>query len=470
LRHSSTRSLGQRRAGGLIAAVLLVTSVAVLAVGGVAGAALDPTGAGMVCEDPPVMEPFTDVGDTDPANAEIECLLGLDITTGVTATTYEPNSPVTRRQMVLFLARFAGVVESSAVGGEVTDLPVGDGVAPFTDVTDSDIAHEEVDALEEAGIVQGFEDGSFGPNRVVTRRQMAKFIVRIQETMAGADVLPSDVPDAFADDNGDSGEEELNVLAAEGVFEGDSSGDVNPGDDISRRQMAFVLTRKLQYLQDEAVVGEVFPGLVVTGAPTTTTEAGGTDSFTVALATSPSSAVTVNVSSVDAGEATVDLSSLVFTTADWDQPQTVTVTGVDEALDDGDVTHDITLEVDTGASADEYDGLGATVSNTNVDDDESPELGSVGPGTAVEGNAVTATFTLEVTCPSVDAADWEVHVDGNERTVDGVDCESPNDASVIVYYGGPEPVSGDEVELKLIGKVTDWANNEAPLSSMSFTV
>ena len=62
-------------------------------------------------------------------------------------------------------------------------------------------------------------------------------------------------------------------------------------------------------------------------------------------------------SGIDLAEATVNVSNLVFTTTDWDTPQTVTVTGVDDAIDDDDQTTVITVSVVDGASDDAFDGL-----------------------------------------------------------------------------------------------------------------
>src|SRR5262249_49812082 len=77
------------------------------------------------------------------------------------------------------------------------------------------------------------------------------------------------------------------------------------------------------------------PGSAVT--PTsglTTTEAGGVAKFSVVLATQPTDDVTIGVSSSDTTEGTVSVSSLTFTPANWDTVQTVTVTGVNDNLDD----------------------------------------------------------------------------------------------------------------------------------------
>ena len=60
-----------------------------------------------------------------------------------------------------------------------------------------------------------------------------------------------------------------------------------------------------------------------------------TATFTVALNSQPSADVTISMTSSDLGEGTISTGSLVFTNANWNAPQTVTVTGVDDQLADG---------------------------------------------------------------------------------------------------------------------------------------
>ena len=112
-------------------------------------------------------------------------------------------------------------------------------------------------------------------------------------------------------------------------------------------------------------------GFTRTPATATVSEAGTTGTFTVVLDSQPSGNVVIDLSASDTGEATVDKSTLTFTAGDWDSAQTVTVTGVDDNLDDGDQSSTVTLAVNAGSTADNsYDALAnQTVSVTTVDDD-----------------------------------------------------------------------------------------------------
>ena len=73
------------------------------------------------------------------------------------------------------------------------------------------------------------------------------------------------------------------------------------------------------------------PGLVLSATDLGVAE-GGDGTFTVALATQPTGSVTVTVSSGDTGAATASPASLSFTTANYSTSQTVTVTGVQDAM------------------------------------------------------------------------------------------------------------------------------------------
>ena len=85
--------------------------------------------------------------------------------------------------------------------------------------------------------------------------------------------------------------------------------------------------------------------IIESDGSTEVAESGSTDTFTVVLDAQPASDVVLTISSDDTGEATVN-SPLTFTSANWDTPQTVTVTGVDDDIIDGTITSTITVAVD----------------------------------------------------------------------------------------------------------------------------
>ncbi|MGW8255955.1 MAG: beta strand repeat-containing protein, partial [Thermoguttaceae bacterium] len=112
------------------------------------------------------------------------------------------------------------------------------------------------------------------------------------------------------------------------------------------------------------------PGIAI--VPTSgliTDEEGVTAQFTVRLNIAPTSDVVILLASSDTTEGTVSTSSLTFTTSNWNEAQTITITGVDDAVQDGNIDYTIHLAVDDAHSATEFAGAVADVSATNIDDE-----------------------------------------------------------------------------------------------------
>ncbi|HIK13234.1 MAG TPA: calcium-binding protein, partial [Oscillatoriaceae cyanobacterium M33_DOE_052] len=144
----------------------------------------------------------------------------------------------------------------------------------------------------------------------------------------------------------------------------------------------------------------------ITIIPTTglaTTEAGGTDTFTVVLNTQPTADVTINLTSDNPAEGTVNQPSLTFTPANWNTAQTVTVTGVDDLVADGDIAYNIITApaTSTDVNYNGVDGADVVVSNS---DNETPGI-TITPtsGLATTEAGGTATFTVVLnTQPTAD--------------------------------------------------------------------
>jgi hypothetical protein len=161
------------------------------------------------------------------------------------------------------------------------------------------------------------------------------------------------------------------------------------------------------------------PGFTVT--PTNgvlTTEAGGTGSFTVALDIQPTDDVTFPVSSSNLAEGTVSTSSLTFTTNNWNIPQTVTVTGVDDAINDGPVAYTIVLGAATSNDG-AYNGLDPSdVSVINADNDAPGITVSPTSGLVTTEAGGTATFNVHLnTAPTANVTIGLSSSDTTEGTV-----------------------------------------------------
>ncbi|MBW4492768.1 MAG: cadherin-like domain-containing protein [Oscillatoria princeps RMCB-10] len=180
-------------------------------------------------------------------------------------------------------------------------------------------------------------------------------------------------------------------------------------------------TINLTATSDDTIYGAIDPedvsvvniGSGVTITPTTgltTTEAGGTATFTVALNTAPTANVTIAVSSSNVQEGTVSPETLTFTAANFSTAQTVTLTGADDTAVDKDQTYSVTLT----ASSDDtiYGGIALdTLSVTNIDDD-APALFTVTPtsGLITSEAGDTATFTVALSTPTAPTANVTIPV------------------------------------------------------------
>lgn len=127
------------------------------------------------------------------AYTEITYFLDSDIVKGYAAadgsTVVRPDQPVTRAEFVTMLVRAAGLKANS------------DTAKTFLDVKSNDYFYEPVRIASSLGIVNGVSDGTFAPQRQITRDEIAAILVRAFEKtipFTGEQVEFKDVPDYWA--------------------------------------------------------------------------------------------------------------------------------------------------------------------------------------------------------------------------------------------------------------------------------
>ena len=169
---------------------------------------------------------------------------------------------------------------------------------------------------------------------------------------------------------------------------------------------------------DNLSVIKLGAGFTLSTTTASVTEAGSTATFTVVLDTQPTSDVVLTVVSADTDEATVSPTPLTFTNANWNTPQTVTVTGIDDSIDDGDQDTTITIAVDDDNSDNAFDGVAdQTVTATTTDNDTAAYTLSTTTASVTEAGS-TATFTVVLdTQPTSDVVLTVVSADTDEATV-----------------------------------------------------
>jgi large repetitive protein len=134
---------------------------------------------------------------------------------------------------------------------------------------------------------------------------------------------------------------------------------------------------------------------VVAGQALTTTEGGGTASFTIALNSQPTSDVSIALSSNDTSEGTVGPTTLTFTHDNYAAPQTVTIKGVNDDMQDGNQPYRI-LTAPAVSNDAGYSGMDATnVELTNIDDDSAGvTVSAPNQPLMTSENLTSATFTV----------------------------------------------------------------------------
>lgn len=163
--------------------------------------------------------------------ANIEAIRAASITLGCdpVGDRYCPTAPVTRAEMATFLVRALGLSELTPPAPTFTDVAPGAWYFGF------------VERLAERQISLGYGDGRFGPNDLVTRGDMAVFLVRAldEQPVATFGGVFADVPSGvyYANHVERIAELEITVGCATGPLRYCPNGAVN------RAEMASFLAR-----------------------------------------------------------------------------------------------------------------------------------------------------------------------------------------------------------------------------------
>lgn len=182
---------------------------------------------------------FADVGSDHWGQDEIELLASKLILNGMTETTFEPYGTVTRAQFAAMIVRALGLDET--------------GTSEFSDVASGAWYAGAVGAAYESGLVQGYEDGTFRPDRHITRQELAVLIDNAlrfagdgQSGEGGAEALSR-----FADRSSIASwaQDAVAAAAAAGIVEGRGDGTFGPAADANRAEAAAMLQRLLQFVE-----------------------------------------------------------------------------------------------------------------------------------------------------------------------------------------------------------------------------
>lgn len=129
---------------------------------------------------------FTDVSSSAYYADAVAWAVERGITVGTSATTFSPDDPCSRGQIVTFPWRTAG-------------SPKVEGENPFTDVTPDSYYYDAVLWAVEQGITSGTTATTFSPNATCTRAQAVTFLYRYEKspTVSSGNTFTDIVADAY---------------------------------------------------------------------------------------------------------------------------------------------------------------------------------------------------------------------------------------------------------------------------------
>ncbi|RVU54417.1 S-layer homology domain-containing protein [Anaerosphaera multitolerans] len=148
---------------------------------------------------------------------------------GTTDTLFSPDKAITRGQFVTVLGRMAGIANNTASSSFV-DVKSGEYYAPF------------VNWADKKGIVKGYDDKTFKPNKAITREEMATILNRfIESTAKNKENVNEDISFSDSSEIAYWAREDVMKVARKGLVKGMPDGRFVPKDDFTRAQVAQVL-------------------------------------------------------------------------------------------------------------------------------------------------------------------------------------------------------------------------------------
>ncbi len=141
--------------------------------------------------------------------------------------TFMPQANITRAEVAAIIYRLM-TPESRAKFSSADCM--------FSDVQAGMWFNTEVCTLVKAGIINGYPDGTFKPDRSITRAEFSSMIARMFSVSYVGN-------NAFEDINGHWAQSYMNILAKLGILKGDDNGNANPDANLTRAEAAAMCNR-----------------------------------------------------------------------------------------------------------------------------------------------------------------------------------------------------------------------------------
>jgi len=150
---------------------------------------------------------------------------------GRTTTQAAPNADITRAEVAAILYRLLTPEAKAAYGTNINR---------FKDVPAGAWYGTAVSTLCNMGVITGYQDGTFGPQRNITRAELATILARFCDTSGSAAVL-----DRFTDISHSWARKYINLAAEAGLVYGYTDGTFRPDQNITRAETIVMVNRIL---------------------------------------------------------------------------------------------------------------------------------------------------------------------------------------------------------------------------------
>lgn len=172
------------------------------------------------------------------AKDDINTLASKMIISGLTETAYAPENKITRAEFASLVVKALGLEPNAAK-------------AFFNDVKPNEWYAGAVGAAVEAGIINGYKDGTFRPNAKVSRQEVAAMIVQALK-VAGQDIsgnaAETDADLAQVTDKTTVASSAKSAVAAavkSGIIKGNTGGEFAPNRNCTRAESAVMIRKML---------------------------------------------------------------------------------------------------------------------------------------------------------------------------------------------------------------------------------
>ncbi len=159
---------------------------------------------------------------------------------GYPDNSFRPNGNILRSETAAIFARIAVNFDEDALA--LTS-------SKFSDVKNSEWHTKYIAHLENAGIISGYPDGSFGPNNPISRGEFVAICVRYYEKMNGkANVSEKEFDDL---DKSNWAYDTIKKAVELGYITGYPDGTVRPNANITRAEVVVIVNRMLGRFADK---------------------------------------------------------------------------------------------------------------------------------------------------------------------------------------------------------------------------